>query len=244
MPGRSAVTRVGRVRVLRHRVHAGSRRGLRGVLVTGQVVARVWSVRGAWSPRRMRVATVERLHGGGWGLQRRKRLRQGRSRLKLVGGYGRWRWICLWRRGRAYTIRRIMRTVHTIPSQDASRGEEVGRRGTQRAGGGGVESGDGTKAVDNRRSARRERIRDPETCEKPLRGPRERCEKAVAGRWMRRLKTGPSQDVWCLGEGSRSGDLGRDPFLFFPGLRRGDDRQEQAAAQGKKRAGNVGRGVR
>lgn len=77
-----------RIRVLGHGVHARTVAGLRSLLlVAGQIL--VWSVWSARSSRRMRVAAVERLHGNGMGLQRRKRLRQRRTSLKLVRRDGR-----------------------------------------------------------------------------------------------------------------------------------------------------------
>lgn len=77
-----------RVRVLGHGVHARTVARLRGLLlVAGQVL--VWSVWSARSSRCVRVAAVERLHGHGMGLQRRERLRQRRTSLKLVRRDGR-----------------------------------------------------------------------------------------------------------------------------------------------------------
>lgn len=84
---RSSIALV-RVWVLGHGVDARTVARLRGLLlVAGQVL--VWSVWSARSSRRMRVAAVERLHGHGMGLQRRKRLRQRRTSLKLVRRDGR-----------------------------------------------------------------------------------------------------------------------------------------------------------
>lgn len=77
-----------RVRVLGHGVDARTVARLRGLLlVAGQVL--VWSVWSARSSRCVRVAAVERLHGHGMGLQRRERLRQRRTSLKLVRRDGR-----------------------------------------------------------------------------------------------------------------------------------------------------------
>lgn len=70
---RSAIALVGRIWVLSHRVNGGSRRRLRSVLVARQVGRRGWRV-GSTGPRRVRVATVERLHGRSWRLQRRQGL--------------------------------------------------------------------------------------------------------------------------------------------------------------------------
>lgn len=92
--------------VLGHRVKTCAVSGLRGLLlVAGQIRSRSRGVRSTRSrSRRVRVASIERLHGGGVRLQRRQRLRERRTGLQLVGRYRRGRWVCLTRRSRVYTI--------------------------------------------------------------------------------------------------------------------------------------------
>lgn len=77
---------VGWVWVLTHRVQTALAARLGSLLVTRQIVVRTRGVWCSWGSRSVRVASVQRLHGGGGRLQRRERLRKRRARLKLVGG--------------------------------------------------------------------------------------------------------------------------------------------------------------
>lgn len=107
------------IRVLRHGVNSRARARLRSLLVAGKVVWS-WRVWGAGSSRCMRVASVQRLHRNGMGLQRRERLRQRRASLKLVRRDGSGRRVCLGR-GCRDTIARVLRVVHDALREDASR---------------------------------------------------------------------------------------------------------------------------
>lgn len=73
---RSPVTLIRGIGILSHWVHRGSRRGLRGILVAGQVRGRVWRVRRARCSRRVRMTAIERLHRRSGRLQRRQSLRK------------------------------------------------------------------------------------------------------------------------------------------------------------------------
>lgn len=112
-----------RVRVLGHGVNSRSRTRLRSLLVARKVIWG-WRVGSAGSSRCMRVASVQRLHRNGMGLQRWERLRQRRARLKLVRRDGSRRRVCLGR-GRRDAIARVLRVVHDALRKDASRARRV-----------------------------------------------------------------------------------------------------------------------
>lgn len=85
---RSAI-RLGRVGVLGHGVDATTTTSLGRLRVARRkVVRRVGSVGSSRSARSMRVATVDSLHGGGGGLQRRQTLGKRRSWMQLLRGKG------------------------------------------------------------------------------------------------------------------------------------------------------------
>jgi hypothetical protein len=110
-----------RVRVLGHGIHPRTVARLRSLLLVARQILG-WSIWGTRSSRRMRVASVERLHGNGMGLQRRERLRQRRTSLKLVRRDGRGRWVCLSSRC-VYTIGRVLRAVHNPAKRRVERGD-------------------------------------------------------------------------------------------------------------------------
>jgi hypothetical protein len=131
--GRGAIRLMGWIGVLRrHGVDTASARTLGGLLlVTWEIVGRVWRVWSPGSARCMRVATVERLHGWNGGLKGRERLRKRRARLQLVWSNGCRRRVGVRRRSRVYTIGRrvvIMRAVHAIARRGNQRTRELWSR--------------------------------------------------------------------------------------------------------------------